>query len=515
MCDFLIAKTVKAILNDGAKKPIGAILPPIVNKEVKMYTNMKFKEPYGLLLVLLLSIGVTTIGVITREQLFVTDIAMLYLLINIISGAILKPKAAYTVCFLNIVTFHYFILPDFNSFKFEEVNYVATYFVLAASGIFAIRLTQSQRRQIFNNEQLKNKLKIHYKFARKLSAIVTSEQIAWEATTYLKKKHGIESAIFVNTPQRLLLAKSQKFSDEWLDDITHDTLPTNLASLELKNGEATIGAIVLPNSKSKKVNTWFLSLVSMSLARASAMQALTEAEATNKIEKIRTTLLASVSHDLKTPLGTIIGTATTLSDPTLNVSPDVRDELLHSIASEGERLNQSLNKLLDITRYTSGTFELSKEWAEPEELIGSALQRLKNQLSNHNLVLSGEPMLIEIDGLLIEQVISNLVENSTKYSPENSDIFLKYQYVNGEFVMVVSNQGEPIPEYELTRIFERFYRLENNHIDGTGLGLAICHVIVSAHGGTISAQNNSELGICFEVRIPCRIYDLEDCIIDE
>ena len=175
---------------------------------------MKFKEPYSLILILLLSMAVTGIGVVTKQQLFVTDIAMLFLLINIISGAILKPKQAYTVCILNIIAFHYFILPDFNSFKFQETQYVVTYLVLAVSGVFAVKLTQSQRLQIHNNKQLKNQLEIHYQLARKLSAIVTSEQIAWEATTFLRKNQNVECAIFVNHDHFQLLAKTNSFSNE-------------------------------------------------------------------------------------------------------------------------------------------------------------------------------------------------------------------------------------------------------------------------------------------------------------
>ncbi|MBF4333327.1 sensor histidine kinase, partial [Vibrio anguillarum] len=146
-----------------------------------------------------------------------------------------------------------------------------------------------------------------------------------------------------------------------------------------------------------KVTPWVISLLSLSLARSQANQALAEVETANQLETMRSTLLASVSHDLKTPLGTIIGVATTLTDAGLTLDQEVRDELLKSIAEQGERLNRSLTKLLDITRYTSAALVPKLDWVEPEEVLGSALSRLSRRLRHHHVNLKSEPMLVELD----------------------------------------------------------------------------------------------------------------------
>ncbi|MBF4386365.1 sensor histidine kinase, partial [Vibrio anguillarum] len=126
--------------------------------------------------------------------------------------------------------------------------------------------------------------------------------------------------------------------------------------------------------------------------------------------------------------GTIIGVATTLTDAGLTLDQEVQDELLKSIAEQGERLNRSLTKLLDITRYTSAALVPKLDWVEPEEVLGSALSRLSRRLRHHHVNLKSEPMLVELDSLLIEQVISNLIENSAKYTPKGSEIEIQIEY---------------------------------------------------------------------------------------
>ncbi|MBF4280867.1 sensor histidine kinase, partial [Vibrio anguillarum] len=119
------------------------------------------------------------------------------------------------------------------------------------------------------------------------------------------------------------------------------------------------------------------------------------------------------------------------------------------------RLNRSLTKLLDITRYTSAALVPKLDWVEPEEVLGSALSRLSRRLRHHHVNLKSEPMLVELDSLLIEQVISNLIENSAKYTPKGSEIEIQIEYRDEAFILTVADNGPGIPEQELTRIFER------------------------------------------------------------
>lgn len=454
---------------------------------------------------------VTFVGVLYRREMIETDVAMLFLLLNILSASLLKPRNTYLMTIVGIVSFHYFILPDYSSFRFQNAQHIITFAVMAFSGIFASNITQSQRKQIDKNKRLQHRHKTNYQLARHLSALQTSQQIAQATIQFLRKEQALESRIYLAEPSWHLLAGSnENASPNVIGWLKERKTPPGMNAYWLNDSSETIGVLLVDADKELTVDPWVISLLSLSLTRSQATQALAEVEATSRMESMRTTLLASVSHDLKTPLGTIIGAATTLRDSSVKLAAPVREELLISIAEQGERLNRSLTKLLDITRYSAGALVPKREWVEPEEVIGSALQRLSARVKHHKVRLISEPMLVELDSLLFEQVVSNLIENAAKYSPDQSEIEIRTDYRDGQFVLSVSDQGNGIPEEQLTKIFERFYRLENSAVDGTGLGLAICQVIVQAHHGEITVNNREGGGSCFCVTIPCKLYDLRE-----
>ncbi|GAK83113.1 osmosensitive K+ channel histidine kinase KdpD [Vibrio ponticus] len=477
--------------------------------------TMKIKEHYNLIFFLILSYLLTIIGVETRKALIETDVAMLFLLINLVSGLFLKPRDAYLIFVINICAFHYFILPEFNSFKFQSAHYLVTYVTLALSGIFVVQLSQSQRKELHKNHQLTHELETRNALAQHFLAQTTSEQIADAAVTFLAKQYQIQSAIFTIQPHWHCLAKTDQFDNAWLNDCLQTQPPTSLSYLWFSHDNKALGALVIEQHQATKIDAWFLSLVSLSLARTNAILAQSQAETNHQVEQVRSTLLASVSHDLKTPLGAIIGSATTLCDDKLQLKEELKQELLHSIAAQSERLNQSLTKLLDITRYTATDLVLNREWLEPEELLGSARQELHTLLSSHQVHISGPPMLVELDALLMEQVLCNLLENAAKYSPAKSDIHIAYQHNDGHFVLTIANPCTALAEEELEKIFSRFYRIDNKHVEGTGLGLAICKVIVEAHDGIIHADNLTGYGIQFTLSIPCGRFDLQKYNNDE
>lgn len=478
---------------------------------VKMQNMLKKYDGYKIIILILLYGLITVIGVIYRQVMIETDMAMLFLLLNILSASVLRPSYAYIMTLAGVIIFHYFLLPDYHSFRFQNAQHIITYAVMVFSGIFAINITQSQRKEIQKNKRLQYKHKKYYQLACHLSALRTSEQIAQATVQFLNKESALRGAVFLSSPDWRLVAQHDKWTlpdiDSW-----QPNQPLSAASVYwLKDRERELGALVIQTDQPpQRVEPWVLSLLSLSLARSQANQALAQVEAANQLESMRSTLLASVSHDLKTPLGTIIGAATTLADNGVVLSLAIRDELLQSIAEQGRRLNRSLTKLLDITRYTTGALVPKLDWVEPEELIGSVLATLNSRLTFHHIQFTSTPMLVELDSLLIEQVILNLLENAIKYTPRGSQITITTDYTNGRFILTVADNGPGVPEPELIRIFERFYRLNDQQKDGTGLGLAICQVIVLAHRGEISAHNLAGGGICFNVSIPCRLYDLKE-----
>jgi two-component system sensor histidine kinase KdpD len=209
-------------------------------------------------------------------------------------------------------------------------------------------------------------------------------------------------------------------------------------------------------------------------------------------------LLASISHDLRTPLASILGSATALKIRRSSLDESSQRELIDIIEEEAERLDRFISGLLDMTRLDAGQIRPRREYVFPSEVVGSAIHRARKLLGRHKLEVSVDPRLpmVMVDPLLLEQVLFNILDNAAKYAPEGTTIRLCGQYVSGCMSIQITDEGEGIPDAELKRVFETFYRVRSSarQCAGTGLGLAICRGFVEAMGGTISAANRSDGG---------------------
>jgi two-component system sensor histidine kinase KdpD len=222
-------------------------------------------------------------------------------------------------------------------------------------------------------------------------------------------------------------------------------------------------------------------------------------------EQLRSALLSSVSHDLRTPLGVIEGASSALLDAEVSLDTPTRRDLAQTIHEEAERLNRRVRNLLDMTRLEAGAVRLDYEWQSLEEVVGAALARVESRLGGRKVTVSlprALPLVL-CDGILIEQVLVNLLENAIKYSPPDSPIEVSGRDAASEVVLAVADHGAGIAPGEEDRIFEKFYRSERNRsTGGVGLGLAICRAIVSAHGGRIWAENGDGGGAAFRFSLP-------------
>ncbi|HEU5085791.1 MAG TPA: ATP-binding protein, partial [Roseiflexaceae bacterium] len=230
-------------------------------------------------------------------------------------------------------------------------------------------------------------------------------------------------------------------------------------------------------------------------ARAAQIQA--------EAERMRASLLSTVSHDLRTPLATITGASTSRLEEGTTLSDDVRRELVHVIASESERLSRLVSNLLDMTRIEARAVQVAKEWQPLDEVVGAALTRLESQLAERpvQVALSPDVPLVPVDGVLIEQVLLNLLENAIKHTSLGTPIAIHAVLRGHEVVVSVADRGPGLPQGEEQRVFEKFYRASSTP-GGAGLGLAICKGIVEAHGGRIWAEQRSGGGAVFQFTIP-------------
>lgn len=222
-------------------------------------------------------------------------------------------------------------------------------------------------------------------------------------------------------------------------------------------------------------------------------------------ENLERALLNSISHDLRTPLVSIKGSLSALTDQEERLSPQARRELLENANDEAERLNRFVGNLLDMTRLEAGAMRPKRDQSDLQELVGCALSAMEKRLGDRKVTVSLPPglTLVPLDMVLMTQVLVNLIDNAHKYSPIEETIEIGASVTDESMTIEVADRGRGVPDQELPHIFEKFYRVQvPEKAGGTGLGLSICKGIVEAHGGTITAKNRAGGGLAVAVVLP-------------
>ncbi len=247
--------------------------------------------------------------------------------------------------------------------------------------------------------------------------------------------------------------------------------------------------------------------IAFAIERNNLSERSQRAELESETEKLRSSLLSAVSHDLRTPLAAIAGAASSL-DANINkesIEP-ASHALLETIVDESQRLTRLVENLLHMTRLSSGKVQINRQWQPVEELIGSALHRLDHVLAGRDVKvqIDGDLPLVHGDDILLETVLVNLIDNALKYSPTDSTIEVQSEPVSGGIAIQVADRGCGILPGDEEKIFEKFHRGSGPNTDrrGTGLGLAICDAIVRAHKGTITARSRPGGGTIVRFTIP-------------
>lgn len=249
----------------------------------------------------------------------------------------------------------------------------------------------------------------------------------------------------------------------------------------------------------------FLNLISQTLERLRLTEQAHNANLQAETESLRNALLSAISHDLRTPLTRIIGASTALVENNADFSAEEKLDLNRVVLDEAQRMSELTSKMLDMARLTAGEIILHQEWNALEEIVGSALNRLEKNLGARPIrtLLPDHLPLLWIDAVLIEQVLTNLIENAIKYTPVGSPIDISAELVADKLVITVSDYGFGIPQGMEEKVFDKFYRLESeSHQGGVGLGLTLCRAIIEAHGGTIHAANQNGKGASFIINLP-------------
>jgi len=247
----------------------------------------------------------------------------------------------------------------------------------------------------------------------------------------------------------------------------------------------------------------FAAQMALAMERATLAEETEKARRDIETEQLRSSLLSSVSHDLRTPLAVITGSTSTLLQRNPAVDEATRQDLLKTVLEEAERLNRLIRNLLDMTRLESGAVKVKKEWMPLEEAVGGALVRLESRLGNREVKvdLPADLPLVPCDAVLIEQALINLIENAAKYSDKELEI--SATATPTMLTVEVADRGPGIPPGHEERVFEKFHQAgREGSRGGVGLGLTICRAIVAAHGGKIWATNRAGGGAAFRFTLP-------------
>jgi two-component system sensor histidine kinase KdpD len=306
----------------------------------------------------------------------------------------------------------------------------------------------------------------------------------------------------------------------WENDRTagrgSDTLPgAKRLFLPMRTGRGAIGMIGIDSDKpgplltpdERRLLDALIDQGALAIERVHLVEDMDRVKRTVETDRLRSALLTSISHDLKTPLAAILGAAGTLRDLSDALTADQKSELLGTMIEESERLNRFIANLLDMTRLESGALTLNTAPYDLGEIVGSALRRAGKILAHHRVQLdvAADLPMLDVDAVLLEQALFNILDNAAKFAPEGSAIRIHGRR-GGDFVELrILDEGEGIPPADLSLIFDKFHRATKGDRvrPGTGLGLAIARGFVEAMHGTVQAANrNDRSGAVFTIRLP-------------
>lgn len=295
-----------------------------------------------------------------------------------------------------------------------------------------------------------------------------------------------------------------------------DTLPgAKRLYLPLRTGRTPIGVVGLDNDKQGPLLTpeqqrlldALIDQAALAIERIQLVADVDRARLAAEADRLRSALLTSISHDLKTPLSAIMGAAGTLRDYSKSIPETDRTELLTTVIDESERLNRFIVNLLDMTRLESGAMQPNFALHYVGDIVGTALRRAAKITEQHQMAvdLQADLPMLRLDPVLFEQSLFNLLDNAAKYAPVGSTIQIRGWTDGGSAVLQIIDEGPGIPPDDLERIFDSFYRVRKaDHVlAGTGLGLSICRGFIEAMGGTIIASNRADRsGAVFTIKMP-------------
>jgi two-component system sensor histidine kinase KdpD len=433
---------------------------------------------------------------------------------------------------ISALLLNFFFLPPLYTLNISDPESVIALGFFLGVAFIASNLTSRVQRQAAAARQRARTTEDLYLFSKKLAGTGTLDDVLW-ATAYQIASMLKLRVVLLLPENGSIVVKAGYPPDDTFDEADvaaarwawendraagrgADTLPgAKRLYLPLKTGRVPVGVVGLDNDKpgplltpdQRRLLDALTDQAALAIERIQLVDDVERAKLAAEADRLRSALLTSISHDLKTPLAAILGAAGMLRDPPEGLAKEDEAELLGTVVDESERLNRFIANLLDMTRIESGAMAPNAGLNFVGDIVGTALQRTQKITAGHAVAVDipADLPMINVDPVLFEQVLFNLIDNAAKYAPEGTTIGLKGWVDSASVVLQVIDEGPGIPAEDLERVFDSFYRVRK--VDqvraGTGLGLSICRGFVEAMGGTISAANRQDRsGALFTIRMP-------------
>ncbi|HSE97575.1 MAG TPA: ATP-binding protein, partial [Blastocatellia bacterium] len=426
-----------------------------------------------------------------------------------------------------MLCFNFFFLPPFRTFTIHDPQNWVALFAFLITAVMASQLSAKARARARDAEKRREEVWRLYELSRAIIATPDSETAMSSTARQVVEVFGFDyCAVFASdiagelqrvalasdisfTPDQSELASSYRDGEVRMKDSGEGGVKATYAPLKV--GVRSIGVMVLvPSTIDRATVEAVAGLVALAIERARFLKELSYTTALKQSDELKSALLASVSHDLRTPLTSIRAAVDSLLQEEIEWDKSALREFHIIISEEVERLARLVQNLLEMARIEAGELNPFTEWGSVSEIFSSVLELAAPAIRNHDIKvdLDEDMPLVKLDPRLIAEALTNLVENAAKYSPPNTAILMKGRVNKNKLIISVKDQGEGIAPDEQERIFNKFYRSprrDRQYKEGTGMGLAIARGIIQAHGGRIWVDSAPGVGTTFSFMIPVEL----------
>lgn len=457
-----------------------------------------------------------------QRWLGVTELSPLYMLCVVLVASRTRAGPALVAALLSFFNYNFFFIEPRYSLLIHSWQGVVTMALFLCVALLAGRLASRLSMQVEALQRAGRDARTRQELARALASAAAEGDVV--AASRIAFEHALGATIWLRRAPGHGDAGTKTHDTGWPPPIVESVEDHGWWLLPLQTGDQTLGSLGLKCSTTgqeidptgRELARAMCGDIAQALHRIQLAEALHLERLAIETERLRSALLSSVSHDLRTPLACVIGAAGSLENYGDAIGDEDRAALLATIRSEGERLDRYIQNLLDMTRLGHGNVRLAREWIDVDELVGAAVTRLRQHQPQARLAVSIARDIgpVWVQPALVEQALYNVIENALHFSPPGQDVTVQaVQEAGGVLCIEVVDRGPGIPEGERERIFDMFYsvRRGDRRAGGTGLGLAICRGVMVAHGGSADAVPGRDgVGTILQLRLPpARAPDVE------